>query len=131
MRVRILAAVVLLLAASAAVSIIVLRGVLLDRLDDEIAVDLRQEVEEFELLANGRNPLSGEPFGDDVAAVFDVYFSREVPDEGETLLAFLDGDLYESARAPDALAETDLADAIEFWLSLDRRREGLDRNGRR
>jgi signal transduction histidine kinase len=124
MRVRILAAVVLLLAASAAVSIVVLRGVLLDRLDEEIELDLRQEVAEFELLAAGNDPRTAEPFGDDVRAVFDVYFSREVPDEGETLLAFSGRELYESARAPDAVPAGELSDAIDYWLALDEREEG-------
>jgi signal transduction histidine kinase len=125
MRVRILAAVVVLLAASAAVSIVVLRGVLLDSLDSEITVDLRQEVEEFELLAGGLDPRTGEPFGRDVGAVFDVYFAREVPDEGETLLAFTGTSLYRSARAPDAVPAGELSDAIAYWLSLDEREEGV------
>lgn len=124
MRVRILAAVVLLLAASAAVSIIVLREVLLDRLDEEIEIDLRQEVEEFELLAGGVDPSTGESFAGDVTGVFDVYFSREVPDEGETLLAFAGEELYDTDLAPDAVPADDLTDAIDFWLSLEQRTEG-------
>ena len=124
MRVRILAAVVALLAASAAVSIVVLRGVLLDRLDEEIDLDLRQEVEEFELLAGGINPRTGEPFAGDVRAVFDVYFAREIPDEGETLLAFAGDELYESARAPDAIPAGRLTSAIDYWLALTEREEG-------
>jgi signal transduction histidine kinase len=124
MRVRILAAVVGLLAASAAVSIIVLRGVLLDRLDEQISLGLRHEVEEFELLVGGINPRTGAPFAGDVRAVFDVYFSREVPDEGETLLAFAGDDLYESARAPEAVPAGQLTSAIEYWLALTEREEG-------
>jgi two-component system OmpR family sensor kinase len=123
MRVRILAAVVVLLAASAAVSIVVLRSVLRDRLDEEITVDLSQEVEEFELLATGTDPTTGRPFGGDIRAVFDVYFEREVPDEGETLLAFIGDELYRSARAPDAVPAGGLANAIAVWLALDARTE--------
>jgi signal transduction histidine kinase len=125
MRVRIVAAVVLLVAASAMVSIILLRGVLRDRLDEEIVIDLRQEVEEFELLAAGVNPETGVPFGSDIEAVFDVYFAREVPDEGESLLAFVGDDLYASARAPDAVPAGGLQPAIEYWLGLDSATEGL------
>ncbi|MGD9702032.1 MAG: sensor histidine kinase [Acidimicrobiia bacterium] len=123
-RFRILAAVVGLLAASAAVSIIVLRDVLHDRLDEEITVNLRQEVEELELLAGGINPRTGGPFGDDVAAIFDVYFSREVPDEGETLLAFVGDRLYGNARSNDAVPAGELDDAIAYWLALTEREEG-------
>jgi signal transduction histidine kinase len=50
--------------------------------------------------------------------VFDVYFSREVPDEGEALLAFLDGELYRSARAQDAAEAGELDEAIDYWLSV-------------
>ena len=65
MRVRIVLAVVLLLALSSAVSIVLLRNVLLDRLDEEISVALSREAEEFLILADGINPSTGEPFGDD------------------------------------------------------------------
>ena len=83
-------------------SIVVLRGTLLDRLDEEISLNLDREVEEFELLVGGIDPLTGEPF-ESVQPVFDIYFAREVPDEGETLLAFLDGDLYLDRRAENAV----------------------------
>jgi two-component system OmpR family sensor kinase len=123
MRVRIVAAVVVLLAASAAVSIVVLRGTLLDRLDEEITLNLGREVEEFELLVGGIDPLTGEPF-DSVKPVFDIYFAREVPDEGETLLAFLDGDLYLDRRADNAVPAEELDDAIDYWLELESHESG-------
>ncbi len=123
MRVRIVLAVVLLLAGSAAVSIAVLRSVLLNRLDDEIRLRLRQEVEEFELLRSGLDPRTGAPFAD-LQAIFDIYFAREVPDEGETLLAFVDGVLYESARAEEGVEAGRLENTIEDWLSLTTREEG-------
>jgi signal transduction histidine kinase len=130
MRVRIVAATVLLIAASAMVSIMLMRGVLRDRLDEEIVIDLQQEAEEFGLLATGLNPETGLPFGGDIEAVFDVYFAREVPDEGESLLAFIGDDLYASARAPDALPAGSLRQAIEYWRALDNRTVGsLDTSG--
>jgi signal transduction histidine kinase len=123
MRVRIVLAVVLLLAGSAAVSILVLRSVLLARLDEEVQVRLNQEVEEFELLRGGVDPRTGTEFAR-LEALFDVYFAREVPDEGETLLAFVDGELYESARAQSGAAARRLEDTIEYWLALEAREEG-------
>jgi len=124
MRVRIVAAIVLLVAASAIASIMLLRGVLRDRLDEEIVIDLQQEAEEFTLLAAGLNPGTGLPFRGDIEAVFDVYFAREVPDEGESLLAFIGDDLYASARAPDAVPAGSLRPAIEYWLALGSRTVG-------
>ncbi len=50
--------------------------------------------------------------------MFDVYFARELPDEGEALLAFLDGELYESSRAHDTAARGEMADAIAHWAAL-------------
>jgi len=124
MRVRIVLAVVVLLAFSAAVSIFFLRSVLLDRLDEEITVALGREAEEFEILADGIDPRTGEAFGDDFRAVFDLYFAREVPDEGETLLAFVDGTLYLTEHSQTAVPADRLADAVSHWLSLRTREEG-------
>jgi signal transduction histidine kinase len=124
MRVRIVLTVVGLLALSAAVSIALLRSVLRDRLDEEITVALQREAEEFAILATGLNPQTGKPFAGDFASVFDLYFAREVPDEGETLLGFVDGDMYETERAASAVPAERLGEAIDHWLALDEREEG-------
>jgi two-component system, OmpR family, sensor kinase len=117
-RVRILAAVLVLLAGSSAVSIVQLRSVLLDRVDEEVMVGLRRETEEFQLLASGLNPQTGEPFGSDLKAIFDVYFAREVPDDGESLMAFHGDDLYHFEAAHDSVPPDRLDGVIEYWLSL-------------
>jgi two-component system, OmpR family, sensor kinase len=124
MRVRILAAVLVLLAGSSAVSIGLLRSALLQRLDEEISVALERETEEFELLADGLNPRTGQPFDGDLTAVFDIYFAREVPDDGETLLAFRGPVLHRSEAAPDAVPSDQLADAVDYWLTLTAPRTG-------
>lgn len=124
MRVRILAAVVLLLAGSSIVSLLVARANLIRQLDEEVRVDLRQEATEFQLLASGLDPRTGEPFGQDFEAVFGLYFEREVPDEGESLLAFIGDQLYLSERASNAAEAHQLDEAIAHWLSLDEREEG-------
>jgi two-component system, OmpR family, sensor kinase len=87
-RVRILASYVILLAAASLVSVFVARQVLLVRLDDRIQDDLAQEVREFRTLAErGTDPATGRPFGDDVDRIFSVFLSRNVPGEGEELIA--------------------------------------------
>jgi two-component system OmpR family sensor kinase len=123
MRVRIVASMVLLLALSATVSIFVVRELLLDRLDHEIEVDLRTEAEEFALLAEGIDPETGQPFAA-LRPVFDVYFRREVPDEGESLLTFVGDELYDSERAPDVADAEEFDAAIDVWLGLDTATEG-------
>ncbi|MGH2637228.1 MAG: sensor histidine kinase [Actinomycetota bacterium] len=87
-RVRILASYVILLAAASLVSVFAARQVLLVRLDDRIQDDLAQEVREFRTLAvQGTDPATGRPFGDDVDRIFRVFLSRNVPGEGEELIA--------------------------------------------
>jgi two-component system OmpR family sensor kinase len=123
MRVRILAAVVVLLAGSSALSIVVARNELIRRLNEEVEIDLRQEAREFQLLARGLDPRTGQPFADP-RALFDLYFEREVPDEGESLLGFIEDRLYRSERAAGVVEAGRLDDAITHWLSLDAREAG-------
>jgi two-component system OmpR family sensor kinase len=124
MRLRILAAMVVLLAFSYAVSLVLLRNVLADRLDVEIRTALTRELEEFRLLAAGTDPQTGLPFGDDLEAVFDLYYAREVPDEGETLLTFIDGRPHKTEADSQALPVTGLAGPVEFWLAQTEPLEG-------
>lgn len=123
MRVRIVAAVVLVLLLSSLVSVVLLRGLLYDRLDDEITADLRQEADEFRL-RGGLDAEDGQPYSRDVTATLDAYFSREVPDEGELLLGFVDGRLHAAERAQDAPPPEELGGAIERWLSVQQEETG-------
>ncbi len=125
MRVRILAVVIGLLLLSSIGSVLLLRTVLFERLDEQVQLDLDKEAAEFRLLSAGNDPQTGDPFDGDLRGVFDVYFRREIPNEGEALLAFVDGELYESRRAQDALAATELEPAVSYWLSLERSESGV------
>jgi two-component system OmpR family sensor kinase len=122
-RVRFVFTVAALLLITSLGSTVLVRVALLADLEDEVQTQLDREVEEFRLLAGGTDPQTGRPFRD-VAAIFDVYFAREVPDEGETILAFVDGRLYESRRAIDAAEPGQLEEAIDYWLSLDEQERG-------
>ncbi len=86
-RIRILASYVILLALAALGSVLVVRHVLLVRLDDRVEHDLEQEVQEFRKLAGGTDPETGRPFGANVQRIFSVYLDRNVPGAGEQLLA--------------------------------------------
>jgi signal transduction histidine kinase len=85
-RTRILFSFFVLLALGALISVLVVRQVLLVRLDDRIDSDLSQEVDEFERLVRGVDPETGKPFGTDVERIFDVFLSRNVAGEGEQLI---------------------------------------------
>jgi signal transduction histidine kinase len=77
---------VALLAIASLVSVLVVRQVLLVRLDDRVDSALSQEVDEFQRLAGGIDPRTGQPFGTDVKRIFDVFLSRNVAGEGEQLV---------------------------------------------
>jgi two-component system, OmpR family, sensor kinase len=100
-RARILASYLILLLFSTAVGTIVLREVLLARAGERVDDALVQETREFGRLAeDGRNPETGEPFGTDVGAIFDVFLDRNVPAEAETFYTFVDGEAYDERFAP-------------------------------
>lgn len=115
-RVRILAWVVLLLAFAGAAALLLQRRVLLDQLDAGIERDLRQEVDEVRRLAEGRDPATGEPFAGDAAAILDTFLRRNIPDEGEVLLAFVPGRPPTATSAPYQLWED--AELVERWSAL-------------
>jgi signal transduction histidine kinase len=100
-RVRILASYLILLLFSALVGGIALRSVLLARAGERVDDALVQETEEFRTLAsNGRNPLTGRPFGNDVKAIFNVFLSRNVPAQGEAFFTFVGGRPHRASYAP-------------------------------
>ena len=96
-RARILAGIVVLLVFSEGATLLVERQLLTSRAGERVETALVQEVEEFRTLVRlGRNPNTGEAFGDNVDAIFDVFLSRNVPGEGEAVFTFLDGRPYRS-----------------------------------
>jgi len=126
-RTRILAAFAVLAATSTALSLLLLHQILLSRLDEEIARNLTQETAEFRRLVSGNDPVTGEPFGRDVRRIFDVYFARNVLDEGEVVLSAVGGRIYKSARAGgDAGDEEYVPGEVLRAVALD---TPLDRSG--
>lgn len=107
-RTRVVVSTIALLVLSTVLSVFVMRQVLLVRLDEEITDGLHQEVDEFRRLAGGNDPETGEPFGDDLRAIFDTFFSRNVPNEGEAILAFVQGRPYATVYSPQASRSLDL-----------------------
>jgi two-component system, OmpR family, sensor kinase len=100
-RARILASYLILLLFSTAVGTIVLREVLLARAGERVDDALVQETREFDKLAEvGNNPETGQPFGDDVGAIFDVFLDRNVPGEAEAFYTFVDGVRHDQRFAP-------------------------------
>lgn len=107
-RSRVLVGALVLLAFTIAISIIVDRAILLANLDERIDRDLVQEANEFQRLARGTDPDTGEPFGDNIDRVFDVFFERNVPGSDEVVFGLVDSRPYViSAAAPYPIDELD------------------------
>jgi two-component system, OmpR family, sensor kinase len=93
-RLRVLGSLAALMVAAALGGLLLQRAVLLRSLDQDVAASLEQEREELQTLAEGNDPLTGQPFGGDVAAIFDTFLRRNVPEEGEVYIALVDGAAY-------------------------------------
>lgn len=112
LRMRLLGWALLLLAIATLVSVVVIRQVLVNQLGNRVTADLEQEVAEFRRLAGGVDPATGQPFGEDLAAVADTYLTRNEPQDGESVLIFVDGSFhgtspdppYDLSREPDLVA---------------------------
>jgi two-component system OmpR family sensor kinase len=104
-RARILGGFVLLMAVALVLGLFVQRLVLRAQLDRDVNAELSQEVEEVEQLSSGRDPATGQPFGTNVAAIFDTFLRRNIPFEGEALFTLVDGQPYASTATPLQLLE--------------------------
>ena len=91
-RVRLLVSSVLVLALATIGSIVVVRALLVHRLDEQIDSDLVQEARELNRLTGGNDPRTGEPFGGDVRRIFQVFLQRNIPTRYEAQLTFIDGE---------------------------------------
>jgi two-component system OmpR family sensor kinase len=122
-RARILRWMIVLLAASTVTSVVLIAEIQLVRLGDEVEEGLTQEASEFRKLVGGRDPRTGEPFGDDVAAIFDTYLRRNVPGDEEVLLTFDGRRAYKSSGERD-YPIGELRPLYRDWTALTESRQG-------
>ena len=85
-----------LLGLSLIAALFLQRALLVREAVSEAEESLDQEVGELGQLAGGIDPETGEPFGGDVAAIFDTFFNRNVPLEGEGVVTFVGGEIYKT-----------------------------------
>jgi two-component system OmpR family sensor kinase len=124
-RVRVVVASVVLLAAALLTSTLVVRQVLYAQLDREIEDELAQEIEEVRALTSGNDPRTGMPFGADVAAVFETFLSRSVPARDEAFFTVLDGRPHLSTAAPPAQLLDDPALVAKWAAAAEPTREDV------
>lgn len=107
-RARIMFWSVLTLILASVASVVVVRQVLFVQIHDRIDQALEQEANELRRLAGGTDPRTGEPFGDDVERIFEVYLERNVPARNETYVTFVDGETFRSTfREPPYALDRD------------------------
>src|SRR5687768_16108631 len=114
-RTRILGWYMALLAVSLVAALFLQRAFLLEQASDEIDGHLDQEVAELRQLSEGINPETGENFGPDAAAIFDLFLNRNVPLEGEALITLVNGELYKSDISGAALVTSPL---VSEWAAV-------------
>jgi two-component system, OmpR family, sensor kinase len=130
-RTRILIAYVVLLALAGAGAMVGFRQFLYVRLENEADKALRQEVLELDrLLTIGRDPETGRPFAS-LGALFDVYFSRNVPSREEAFLGFVRGKLYRTSTLAGFPLDQLPRETLAEWERLGSRspREGESATG--
>jgi signal transduction histidine kinase len=88
---------IVVLALATVGSVILVRQVLIGRLDARIQSELVQEVNEVRRLAEGNDPATGEPFGQRVDRIFEVFLERNIPAQHEMLVTFIDGRVHGSS----------------------------------
>lgn len=122
-RTHILAWLVILTAFSVVVSVLTIRQILYALLEQRVQRSLRQEAAEVNQLVKGK-PATGDLFGNDVSAIFDVFLSRSVPDDDEYLITLLNGQIYRTSPVaiPNELRHN--STLIQFWSQLKRTKQG-------
>ncbi|WP_228037829.1 HAMP domain-containing sensor histidine kinase [Nodosilinea sp. LEGE 06152] len=122
-RSRILIWYLLLMSLSSVASVLTVRQLLFVRLDERVEQSLYQEVEEFRQLRNGRNPETGQPFDQDIKAIFDVFLSRNIPEDNEYLLAIVDGEFYKASSLALPMALRPDSVLMQEWAALTQPRQ--------
>jgi signal transduction histidine kinase len=115
---RILLWFIAILSAATIAAVLVTRQLLIAGVDARIDESLVQEAEELRRLARGRDPVTGDPFRNQVHRIFDVFLQRNLPVRNEMFLTFLDGEPYKtSVGRPVYPLEQDI-DLIERFGSV-------------
>ncbi len=105
MRGRVLLSFLVLLVISTAASVLVLRQVLLSRIDDQVQNSLTEKVNAFSRLsASGLDPRTNEPFRGRLDLVFTDYLKETVPLDKGALVTFIGGQQYRARSADPSVA---------------------------
>ncbi|MGP1384835.1 MAG: ATP-binding protein [Thainema sp.] len=125
-RTRILICYLILMFISSLVSVLTVRQILLAKLEERVQQSLQQEIEEFRQLRNGNDPDTGQPFGNDIEAVFDVFLSRNITEDDEFLVTISNGEFYRASSLALPTALQPDSPLIERWAQLAQAQQGVE-----
>ncbi|VEP12002.1 Two-component sensor histidine kinase [Hyella patelloides LEGE 07179] len=117
-QIRILAVYCILILLTFSGAIIAIRRVLLLRLDARIEQALEQEIQELQLLLDGKDPETAQPFGGNITAIFNVFLRRNIPISDEYTIALLPDGFYasEPSRLPSSIGAN--SRIVKHWQKL-------------
>lgn len=105
-RTRVLVSFFILLVVSTAVSLLVLRQVLISRIGNDVRETLTAQVEPLRsIAATGTDPETGEPLDGDLEKIFAAYLQRERAADDGFLATFIEGERFRSEPAGTELPE--------------------------
>ncbi|WP_317033477.1 sensor histidine kinase [Nodosilinea sp. E11] len=102
------------------------RQILIARLEERVQQSLQQEIEEFRQLRGGNNPGTGQPFNDDIEAIFDVFLSRNIPEDGEYLITIANEEFYRASSLALPAAVKPNAPLVQRWAGLTMPSKGIE-----
>ena len=125
-RTRILICYIILMSISTLVSVLAVRQILFAKLEERIQQSLELEVEEFRQLRSGNDPETGQPFNNDVEAIFDVFLARNITEDDEFFITIANGRFYRasSLALPDSLQPT--SPIVQRWVTLRQPQQGIE-----
>lgn len=117
-QIRILAIYCLLILLSFSGSIVAIRRVLLFRLQERIEQAIEQEIKEFRLLVDGKDPDTAQPFGENIKAIFNVFLQRNIPISNEYTIALLPDGFHDSIPKDLPPSIDRNSTMVKYWQQL-------------
>lgn len=118
----------MLIALFAVIPIVAVRQVLFARLEARIEKAIVQEIQEFQRLVNSWKPSPHRSSEDNIATIFDVFLSRNVPSENEFYIALLNGEFYKSSSKILPTPLQPKSDLLERWANVTNLQQGKEVN---
>ncbi len=119
LRGRLLLRYVALLAVATVASVILVRAIVFERVQERIQGSLNQEVQELKVFIERDRPLPGESPEERARRIFDDFLQSDIPERGEVSLTFIDGVPASRSRELASSYRLDLdPELVELWGGL-------------